>query len=157
MPTGYVASERHPTLLKDTEIIRSGRELEQRMVAAHSLIAGFLTVHNNGRSLGGRPLECGASKTALIRGEADQRTNSIQRSPQNIGSRRITSDHVRTICSMFSLFLVGKAGFELAISRSRIRRDTSCATSRDTSTLGILSDPGDRLFPNRATVGQFAQ
>lgn len=31
MPTGYAASERHPALLNKTEIIGSGRELEQRM------------------------------------------------------------------------------------------------------------------------------
>jgi alkylated DNA nucleotide flippase Atl1 len=31
MPTGYAAGERHPALLTNTEIISSGRELEQRM------------------------------------------------------------------------------------------------------------------------------
>ena len=31
MPSGYVSSERHPGLLNKTEIISSGRELEQRM------------------------------------------------------------------------------------------------------------------------------
>jgi hypothetical protein len=31
MPTGYALSERHPALLNKSEIIRSGRELEQRM------------------------------------------------------------------------------------------------------------------------------
>ena len=31
VPTGYAASERHPALLNKTEIISSGRELEQRI------------------------------------------------------------------------------------------------------------------------------
>jgi hypothetical protein len=31
MPTGYAPNERHPALLSKTEVISTGRELEQRM------------------------------------------------------------------------------------------------------------------------------
>ncbi|HYT68181.1 MAG TPA: hypothetical protein VEL51_17265 [Vicinamibacterales bacterium] len=97
MPTGYAASERHPALLNKTEIISSGRELEQRMAAWTSPVAADRRTRQ--WPVGDRPFGSTQGKMPLIRRWADQHTNSIQRSAPK---RRITPDHVRTICSMFS-------------------------------------------------------